>query len=98
MKVDKNERDAAILDVVYNGGYPITQIVSKEYLDGTDTFAESTKQFINKYGHVAITLKGDRDLTLRTLQEIMAGTTPPGKVQNYFVLSLRMTIIENQRI
>ena len=71
MKIDKNERDAAILDVVYNGGYPITQIVSKEYLEGIDTFAEPTKQFINKYGHVAITLKGSRDLTLRTLQDIL---------------------------
>lgn len=40
MKIDKNERDAAILDIVYNGGYPITQIVSKEYLEGIDTFAE----------------------------------------------------------
>lgn len=87
MKVDKNVRDAAILDVVYNGGYPITQIVSKEYLDGTDTFAESTKQFINKYGHVAITLKGDRDLTLRTLQEIMAGTTPPEGTELFCVVT-----------
>lgn len=50
MKVEKNERDAAILDVVYNGGYPISQIISKEYLDGFDTFADTTKQFINKYG------------------------------------------------
>lgn len=87
MKVDKSQRDAAILDVVYNGGYPISQIISKEYLDGFDTFADTTKQFINKYGHVAITLKGDRDLTLRSLQAIMTDTAPPEGTELFCVVT-----------
>lgn len=87
MTIDIQERNEAILDVVYNGGYPIKQIVTKEYLEGLESFSVNTQQFIKEYGHVARDSKNTKDLTLRALQAILTGTTPPESADILYVVT-----------